>query len=266
MIDRMPNHESSWKEIQGKSDLFRQYIRSILSSGKTLSLLECISAQTEVYIFSGIIRDFLLNHNEHRDIDIVICEKGNLRIPISMWRDLKIERNKFGGIKINCGRLNIDTWGLEDTWVFRNTGMKKKKYLLPATAFFNFSAIIFDYNNNKFIIHDKFYEFYETRTIDVVFPYNPYPSVCIINAFHYAYHYRFRIGYNMCKWIVGAYEPDMNFSFPQIRRFGNILYSENVIRRFVSACVERKRNSPPKVVFIKDTRGTVKLFYRIEFK
>jgi hypothetical protein len=219
-----------------------------------------------VYVFSGLIRDFLLNQHEHRDIDIVIDDGCNLRIPISILRELKIGRNKFGGIKINCGHLNIDTWALKDTWVFKYTGMKKKKYLLPATAFFNFSAIVFDYNNNKFIIHDKFYEFYETHTIDVVFPNNPYPAACIVNTFHYAYRYKFKISYNMCRWVANAYEPDMNFSVLQMRRFGKILYPENVIRTFVQACEKRGEKRLSGVIYIKDTKGAFGFPYQVEFR
>ena len=59
-------------EIEQQNLSFKRYIQMFLLDYKSWELLLQISRQTDVYIFSGVIRNFLLGYIENRDLDIVI--------------------------------------------------------------------------------------------------------------------------------------------------------------------------------------------------
>ncbi|OZT02594.1 hypothetical protein CHL74_14975 [Prevotella sp. 885] len=65
--------------IDNQSNSFYLYLNTFFPHG-IIRLLDELSKQTEFYIFSGVIKNFLLGFIEHRDLDLVIDPTCNLQI------------------------------------------------------------------------------------------------------------------------------------------------------------------------------------------
>lgn len=244
--------------IQTQSASFGLYVKSILEQNNVSGLVNGVAAQVQTYIFSGIIRNFLLGYLENRDIDFVVINSPQLRIPISHLREVSIRKNKFDGYKLHAKHLTIDVWDVEKTWGIVQEGMRGTAYSLMNTAFFNFSAIVYNYNKRRFYISDEFCEFYATRVMEVVYTKNPKVETCIINALYYADRYEFIIGASLRKWVVSHYKYNLDFRSAQMSRFRQVNYSEMLIRAFYIACKSKQIHSH-KIVELGDGHKSVVL-------
>lgn len=77
--------DSEYNNIKQKIDQqaysFKIYLKEFLLDQKTWELLNLIALQTDIYIFSGVIRNFLLGYLENRDLDIVVRNIDKLILP-----------------------------------------------------------------------------------------------------------------------------------------------------------------------------------------
>ena len=87
-------------EIDGQAPFFKHYLRESLGH-EACVLLENIAAITDVYIFSGIIRNFFLGEPYYRDLDIVVKDCSEITKLLEYNDNIYITRNHFGGLKIN---------------------------------------------------------------------------------------------------------------------------------------------------------------------
>lgn len=215
---------------------FGDYVVSKLNNDAR-TLLMAISMQTPVYVFSGAIRDFILGYHELRDLDMVIKNIDKIEIPISILSRCQIKKNSFGGYKVRSGNLTIDVWDLNKTWGINKENKKGNVNSLIDSAFFNFSAIVYDYRRKKFIYKEDFLKFLDNRTLEVVYKENPNQGLCIINSMYYNKKYGFPIGKSLAKWIQDHYSNDMDFRSVQYKHFGRILFSNDDIRLFYVMCL-----------------------------
>jgi len=176
-----------------------------------------------------------LGHPFHRDIDFVVYAKGKISLPIGLLHGIEITRNKFGGVKLNLPHITIDIWSLQDTWGLQQINGNATPNTLVKTVFFNFSAIAFDYNRQRFIYSYDFLDFYATKMMDVVYGRNPYPTACVVNTFYYAQEYGFSIGKKLKNWIAKQILGN-DIENQQLRRYGEVKYSEEVVRAFANIC------------------------------
>lgn len=224
------------KYISDKEEGFCDYLISMLDADAR-TLLMAISMQTTVYVFSGVIRNYLLGYKDVRDLDVVIRNIGKIEIPTSIISRCRITKNSFGGYKLHTGNLNIDVWDLCKTWGIRKENKSGNAISLIDSAFFNFSSIVFDYRRKKFIYKDNFLRFMENHTMEVVYKENPNKELCIINSLYYNKKYGFRVGSSLAQWIRDFYSQDMNFKDTQLRHFGRVLYEEDELRLFYVTCL-----------------------------
>ncbi len=219
--------------IDAQASSFAKYIEDFLLDEESRKLLWIISQQTKIYVFSGIIRNFLTGYLLNRDLDIVIQDINKIHLPFKAWRKLSITKNSFGGYKITYKNLRIDAWSITQTWGITRRRIVPTPEALIKTAFFNFSAIVFDYNEKKYIYDTPFLEFYKTKAMDVVFWRNPNPALCILNTIHYAIQYDYPIKYNLCVWLTNHYHSDMDFDGVSIRHFGCVMYGKKLIHEII---------------------------------
>mgnify|MGYP001207561390 CR=1 FL=1 len=66
------------EKINKKSKNFKHYLVKEVLEDKYAIYLDELAKNTNVYIYSGVIRDFFLDIKENRDLDIVVEE-----IPVS---------------------------------------------------------------------------------------------------------------------------------------------------------------------------------------
>ena len=231
----MCSYRISREMIERQALSFKAYIDAQFQSCGAGNLLEYITSQTDIYIFSGIIRNFLSGYIENRDIDIVIKDK--IELPEYILHDIYVCNNKFGGLKLSYDDINIDIWEMEKTWgMIQNEHIKLTPYSLIKTAFFNFSSIVYDYNKRRFIISDDFCRFHEEGIIDVVFPKNPRTDACVVNTLYYAEKLGCRISEKLRRWVVNHYDAQSDYGKMQISRYGSIIYDDNVLKSFVELC------------------------------
>ena len=225
------------KRIALQSPAFLEYLRIFVLNTKSFNLLQKIATQTDVYVFSGVIRNYLLGESTSKDFDIVVRGPISPMINNILSNDVIINRNSFGGYKLCVDDLNIDLWSIENTWsLLKQPELRSTPYTLVKTVFFNFSAIVFDVNNLRFIYDDSFLSFYEFRVMDVVNEDNPNPGLCIVNTMYYAIKYALPIKYRLCRWIVEHYTSMMNFEYIQLRHFGYQVFTRGQIFHFFKVC------------------------------
>lgn len=88
--------DSEYNNIKQKIDQqaysFKIYLKEFLLDQKTWELLNLIALQTDIYIFSGVIRNFLLGYLENRDLDIVVRNIDKLILPKNYWNHIQLEK------------------------------------------------------------------------------------------------------------------------------------------------------------------------------
>lgn len=247
------------RNLREQAPAFKLYINAILPSEEARLLLNELSSQCEVYVFGGVIRNFLLGYPFHRDLDFVVCTDRSLSLSINFLRKFVISKNKFGGVKLTQGDFSVDIWNIKDSWGIMHRGGKNTPYNLLNTVFFNFSAIIFNYNSSRFITSEFFDGFYNKRTMEVVYSYNPFPSSCVVNSFHYSQEYNFTIGKSLRKWIC-KYAQNREYEQQQLRRYGEILYTNDVINAFVDLCNKVKKANTVVSIYDSNQRQYIVKF------
>ena len=215
--------------IESETMSFRNHLENSLND-EVFDLMCQLSRHCKVYIFSGIIRNYFLKINEIRDVDIVL--DGNIDIG-NIISKYQYRKNSFGGYKITIENTNIDLWFLRNTWALQfqpSLDFELEKYI-PNTAFFNFSSIVFSFNENKFIYTRYFARFLRDKKIDLVFAPNADESLCVVNTLYYSDKLKLKLSKKLIKHIktlsrnnVGKYEET------QLRHFGRILYTNEVVQ------------------------------------
>lgn len=215
---------------------FKLFLKQFLLDKQAMDLIDRISQNNTLYIYSGVIRDFLIGHIDYfRDIDIVIKTLKELPLHYSDFKKLQISKNSFGGYKLKIDQLTIDAWFAPDTWGIKREGLKSCANSLINTAFFNFSAIVYNYNKEQFIFDDKFVHFFATREMDIVYAENPNIPLCIVNAFYYKGKYRFGLSRNLMNWVRNNYRPDVNYEKVQLRHFGRIVITNSQLNQLIES-------------------------------
>lgn len=232
-------YKSIRESIKKQAPAFLEFLRLFVLDDISYKLLMEISSKTDVYVFSGVIRNYLLGEPFSRDIDIVVRDLSSLFLSRESINDYTINKNSFGGYKASIGDLIIDIWDIEQTWsLLQNPSLKPTPFTLIGTAFFNFSAIVFDVRKKKFVFGSDFIKFYETKEIDVVNAVNPNNALCVVSTMYYAIKLGSPIRYKLCKWIVEHYNQEYSYDQVQLSHFHRILYKKEDIENFKSACIE----------------------------
>lgn len=226
--------------IQEHSENFNCYLNELFPT-LVWDLVNKLLPKTNVYLFSGIIRDYFLEaEHSFRDIDFVI--EDDLEIE-SLFSDLPIRKNTFGGYKIMIDSITIDLWSIKNTW-----GIKINPFLpfaefsdileLPRTTFFNSSSILFSLNDKEFIVGKPFLDFLEKKELDIVLEKNPEPALCVINSLYYKEKYQLKLSKKLKKYILKNRDKYVSeFDNIQEKHFKEIIYTtEDIVAKlhFVS--------------------------------
>ena len=217
---------------------FARYLREEILDSISRPILDSITRLTNVYVFSGVIRDYFLGrNNRHRDIDLVLEKEIDWRDIYRRHRkDIDARINSYGGIKAQTGTLTADVWTMQRTWGIRHKGVHNTPHNLIRTAFFNFSAVAYSINRERFYIHKSFAGFINNREIDILYKENPNVPLCIVNAMYYSQLLQMPISPALKEWIVQRYSMFDNYEAPQLSHWGAVRYSHKEIHRFVSLC------------------------------
>lgn len=224
------------KDIHAQEQSFKHFLKYILGDEELWLLLNFIAKHNQIFIFSGIIRDFLTGiFDGIRDVDIVLQNTNHLDLVLKSLKNVEIRKNSFGGIKLKYKNFFFDVWELGNTWNIKRNNLKANPYILTNTVFFNFSAIVFDFQKEKFIYRKEFLDFLNTYKMDVICPDNPNEALCIVNTLYYREKYGFTISSNLSKWIKKRYCSIMDFHTVQQSHFGEVFFEDEEIEQFVKS-------------------------------
>lgn len=235
-MNESKRYENIRKDINAQSRAFKFFIQKYVLDDESFELLCQISKVTDVYIFSGIIRDFLIGEVDYvRDLDIVVKNPIKGMLPYKYLKLRTILRNSFGGLKIKSSKISIDAWYLKDTWGIVQREMSSNVNSLIETAFFNFSSIVYDFRDSKFIYSDHFVKFLLTRTMDVVYKDNPNIPLCLFNVFYYHHRFLFKVGDELKKWVRKHRNVCKDFSGVQRSHLGEAIFKNELINQFLES-------------------------------
>lgn len=220
--------------LQEKS--FNLFIKDFVLDDDGWKTLNNLTQSDHVYILSGIIRDFLTGDvGGLRDFDCVLLRGGIKNAEVLHYlRGSSYSFNSFGGLKIKRPREVIDIWRMADTWGIRQQGLETTPESLIKSVFFNFSAIVYDFNNKKFIFDDCFCRFLQTNTMDVVYSENPNIPLCLVNVLYYISRYGYNVSSKLARWIKTHYDSNMDFEKIQEKHFGEIIFNRDYIQEYFS--------------------------------
>lgn len=217
---------------------FREYIYSkLFCTSEQRRFINLLLSSGDAYIFGGVIRDFFLEESdtlEHRDIDIVV-KQFDSKLDHYI-KEVMVRKTRFGGYKLWVGEREIDIWELKKTWAIHH----KPKFelmldeLLPATSFFNITAIVFSIAENEFIYKKKFEQGIKSRVLDIVYEPNPFPELCIVKTIEYVQRYGLRVSKGLRKYILRHFgRTNKKLISIQLSHYGVVKYNEGIIDQFI---------------------------------
>lgn len=229
-------HKKDWdKVIDNRGCEFKDYLKEIVGS-YNYTLLDKLSKEVDVYIFSGIIKDFLLGYRiAARDIDITFRGKLKKRWEVIANHKFKIITNRFGGFKLlSEDSISVDIWNIENTYGIKNKIDSASPYDLLNIVFFNFTSVVYDFSKEKFIYDERFLDFLENRTIEIVNIENPDLELCFVNIYHNVKKYGIGLGRSVKNWALEFFREDLYFNHVQEKHFHTQLYSQIELLNFIS--------------------------------
>jgi hypothetical protein len=218
-------------EVKSKASDFRTFL-SISLNVDVLSFINKLAKQSRVYIFSGVIRDFFMNQGDLRDLDIMIDGSNEIEQILSTY---SYRQNSYGGYKLNIGDTNVDLWFIQNTWAVKHRRITPNNIeaFIPNTSFFNFSSIVYDWEESKFIVGQPFLSFLSNKRINIVFKHNANVPLCVVNSLYYSRKLNLQIGKKLIKYLKLNFNRKTNYDNVQIKHFGQVLFSNEELKKWV---------------------------------
>jgi len=216
-------------------EMFPIHFSRLFSTDEENGFIESLKANTELYVFSGILRDFLLGYNKEipRDFDFVVHElnKKTKRI-ISKYL---VRQTQFGGYKCQINNKDIDIWAIQDTWAIKKYRPFYLQNYLPLTAFFNITAAVYCLNTNKLLIHDSFKVFLEDkkhRKLDIVLKDNPFPALCVIKTIELKEKFDLPLSDDLKNYLIRYNQilTESDYTDVQMKHYNMIRYDYSTIQ------------------------------------
>lgn len=210
--------------IESKEKPFYHFLEEVIDDD-VFSFIELLSQTTNVFLFSGIIRNYFLKNKIVRDVDIVVESDDEIQ---QLLNRHVYRINSFGGYKVMINGMEIDIWRMDKTWAINNhqtiLNFDLDKYI-PNTAFFNFSAIIYSINKKEFIYTKHFLRFLRDKKMDVVYIPNANNHLCVVNSLYYSDKYDLKLSKKLSEIIKKMHSRnDKDYTSVQEKHFGEVLY------------------------------------------
>lgn len=182
-----------------------------------LELFNQLMQSGNIYLIGGVLREYL-DHGSIgslRDIDIIVDVRNQ-----DLWNKTlakyALKCNRFGGYKLICDGLLVDTWSIEQTWAFRekiiNCPSSEYISMLPETVFLNIDGIIYDWTQEKWE-DEKYKQALASKTLDVVLAPNPQVLLNIVRAFVLKQRYSLCLSSKLKRIIQEEFEKSENIDF-----------------------------------------------------
>lgn len=199
---------------------FMKYLNNAIINHNALDVVDLlINNFQEVYIFSGIIRNFFIGADENLTDDLDIVVQNNTleptdKIICDLIRDYNLRvydieciksSSSYSKIRIYLNpSYKLDVWDIEKSLGFNKDLpiSERNASKLPSSAFLNSQAIIFDLKKKCFIYDKNFVEFIHNRQISIIGSNplnNSYMFKKIIKYFNI---YNLSLSKNTVEWMI----------------------------------------------------------------
>jgi len=227
-------------------EMFPIYFSRFFITDEENDFIESLKANADLFVFSGILRDFLLQYNkeEPRDFDFVIG-RSNKKTDRIISKYL-VRKTQFGGFKCRINNKDVDIWAIQDTWAIKKYRPFYLQNYLPLTSFFNITAAVYSLNDNKLYIHDSFKEFLEDkshRKLDIVLEDNPFPALCIIKTLELMDKFNIPLSDPLKDYLIHYNKilTELDYQNTQLKHYGNIKYDYLTISERINSLYFRYR-------------------------
>ncbi len=207
--------------------------------------------------FGGTLRSLLLSRLSNnlpgrpRDIDIVM-NGANLEDLRDSFKPYIARQTRFGGLKLKRVNWQFDVWPLEETYAFKENGIRSPTFEdLPTTTFFNVESIAMEVWPKRgcprkiFSSDDQFFRGVINRTIEINREQNPFPELCVVRAIVMAANLKWKIGPRLLLYLAehGHTMTTATFEGIQVKHYGRVQWDgflfEKAIRE-VNSAIQRR--------------------------
>lgn len=218
----------------------------------------------EAFIVGGTLRDIMLAPRSifPRDIDIIIAGVSNDTVSAT-FHDLLRRRTRFnglhlvnqfhyGGITPSRGETYFDVWRLEETWGIRNAKLKPTIEHFVQTPFLNIDSVAIELvpkGARRRVAECGFFDALTTRTLEINYAPNPFPSVCIVRSLIMAAKLRFSLGPHLAAYISNYAESNSVNELVDAQRshYGTVRCDKKELQRWLSRIRAAVNAGLPKV-------------------
>lgn len=178
-------------ELNLKRRIDRFFSSGVQGRKQASVFLNGLAMDAHVYIFGGMLRDIsLLGAKGFRsDIDVVF--DGNriqLLASLRLVGVINYKENKFGGFRVRQGDFDFDIWCVEDTWAFKHDLVSQEGVeSLLNTTLMNWDAILYHFNDKKFIARDGYLNDLSRGLIDLILEKNPNEAGALVRILRAIY-------------------------------------------------------------------------------
>jgi len=188
----------------------------------------------EAFLFGGVPRTFWISGPSAwvRDFDLVF-EDGAFVEMAKFYSSSIVRRNRFGGIKLNINKIEIDAWPLGKTWAFREGLVDEPSFVnLPKTTFLNIDSIVVEFapppGKSRRLFESGFFRCLRNETLDICLKSNPYPELCAVRSIRLARALGFDFSPQLGQYVLAAIESVSSSAFSRIQQshYGRIVLDE----------------------------------------
>lgn len=218
-----------WKQLSYVSDAY--------------NFIENICSQATVYIFGGIVRDYLnYTLNYIRDYDFVIQFNTNTHFNIPAYlkvsSDINIIKNRFDGYKILFNNdITIDIWELKNTWAIRHDGLPPRFDKLIETVYLNIDSFAYSLTEEQFLgdCVERWNKLKRDNMLDIIYRNGPFEELNLLRAIIYMDKYQMNLSKELKKrFRQYSYQLD-NFTTQLLRlqesHFNKIIFDRTNLKK-----------------------------------
>ena len=189
--------------------------------------LDRLSQAVEVYLFGGFIRDLALCGRRHYRSDIDLVMDGPCSNVISLLSEHPVNKNRYGGFRLQVNKWSLDVWQATDTWAVRQ-GLVPYEGIgsLTKTTVLNWDAILMNWHTKRFVHMPGYFEAVRQQSLDIVLSENPNPLGMMVRVLRQLYLKRGVPTIKAAKYLADA---AFEFAYKDVNEYELSSYGQAII-------------------------------------
>ncbi len=223
---------------------FREYLKNLprTKNKKVIySLFQKLKKlKLDLYLFGGFPKDIYFKRHKAipRDIDLVVLQ-NDLKVLLDEFKGYRVEKSRFGGVKIKFKGIDVDIWPLAKTWAFENGSVRMTSVdSLSKTTFLNIESIaieLYPKENTRRVVTDGFLEATKEKVLELNLEDNPFPELNIARALYAAKKLKYAFGPRLLTYMAMNLEHCSEDEILRIyeRKYGTVERERRAYKEFL---------------------------------